>query len=200
MNIDSAKELASRYLAPTVVVILVLVGGFAWEVSLYKNIQAQKDQLNKEIKAISDEKVASEKNITAAAMALLERKAELDKREYILQQLEKETNNQSATLQQRAIEYGDAYSKLQQAQLIVGHEQRVKSAEEDIKRLMSEFSRLGVNLNDPLKCNDQAWMAKYNAAKAKYSEIYTTAEAFGLKNRFNTFLFQNGQNHFSSCP
>ena len=58
---------------------------------------------------------------------------------------------------------------------------------------------MGVNLNDPLRCGDADGQARYNAAKAKYTEIYTLAEANGMTKRFNNFFFHNGQRVHSAC-
>ncbi|MDD2310441.1 MAG: hypothetical protein PHH91_12740 [Desulfuromonadaceae bacterium] len=200
MDIKTAITLVKqRYLVPTVVVIISLSGGMAYVWSEYKELLKQRVQLIAEQKKYTDEKSASEKHYSDAAIMLLERKAELDKREFVLQQLEKENQNRSTTLQQRAVAYSDAYNKLHQAQTNVSRDQRVKEAEEKIQRLMSEFSAMGVNLNDPVRCNDIEGLAKHNSAKTKYSEIYTVAEAYGLKEQFNNFLFHNGQSRFSPC-
>jgi hypothetical protein len=64
---------------------------------------------------------------------------------------------------------------------------------------MSQFSAMGANLNDILRCGDTDGQARYNAAKAKYSEIYTLAEANGMKEKYKSFFFHNGQHivHYS---
>jgi hypothetical protein len=200
MDLKMAMVLIKRnYLAPTVVVILALAGGMVYVWSEYKELVKQKEQLTVERKAFNDERLASERNRADLSISLLERKAELDKREFILQQLEKENQAQFSNFQQRVAEYDTASAKLKQAQADMSEAQRIKIAEEKIERLMSEFSAMGVNLNAPLKCDDAEEQAKHNAAKAKYSEIYALSEAYGLKGRYNHFFFHNGQTVIHRC-
>ena len=116
-----------------------------------------------------------------------------------LHQLEGQNKEKLASLQQRASEYEAAFGKLQQAQSSVSQAQRQKEVEDKLQALMSQFSAMGVNLNDPLRCGDIDGQARYNAAKAKYTEIYTLAEANGMTKRFNNFFFHNGQRVHSAC-
>lgn len=193
MDMKTAITLGTRrYLAPTVIVLLVLASGMAYVWGEYKD-------LLKERKSLNDEIVRSEKNRADASIALIAQKAELDKREFVLQQLEGQNKEKLASLQQRASEYEAAFGKLQQAQSSVSQAQRQKEVEDKLQTLMSQFSAMGVNLNDPLRCGDADGQARYNAAKAKYTEIYTLAEANGMTKRFNNFFFHNGQHVHSAC-
>ncbi|MBI3095025.1 MAG: hypothetical protein HYY97_09150 [Rhodocyclales bacterium] len=193
MDLKTALILAARrYLAPTLVVVLVLASGMTYVWGEYK-------ELLKERKALSDEIVLSEKNRADASIALIAQKAELEKREFVLQQLEGQNKDRLAALQQRASEYESAFGKLQQAQSSVSQAQRQKEVEDKIQSLMSQFSSMGVNLNDSTRCGDTDGQSRFNAAKAKYSEIYTLAEANGMTKRFSSFFFQNGQHIISSC-
>jgi hypothetical protein len=63
-------------------------------------------------------------------MALSERKAELDKREFIVQQREKDYQEQLSNFQQRVAEHGVASAKLKQEQAALSETQRIKAAEE----------------------------------------------------------------------
>ncbi|MBY0579865.1 MAG: hypothetical protein K2P57_12585 [Burkholderiales bacterium] len=148
---------------------------------------------------LDEEIVRSEKNRADASIALIAQKAELEKREFVLQQLEGQNKEKLAALQQRASEYEAAFGKLQQAQSSVSQAQRQKEIEDKIQTLMSQFSAMGVNLNDPVRCGDADGQSRFNAAKAKYTEIYTLAEANGMTKRFNNFFFHNGQNMYSGC-
>ncbi len=140
MDMKTAVTLgARRYLAPTVVVLLVLASGMAYVWGEYKD-------LLKERKVLNDEIVRSEKNRADASIALIAQKAELEKREFALQQLEGQNKEKLAALQQRASEYEAAFGKLQQAQSSVSQAQRQKEAEDKIQTLMSQFSAMGVNL------------------------------------------------------
>ena len=159
----------------------------------YEKLVEQGKQLAAEQQAFSKEKLASE-------IALSERKAELDKREFIVQQREKDYQEQLSSFQQRVAEYGVAATKLKQEQAEVSKAQRTKDAEEKMERLMSEFSALGVDLNDRMNCDNPERWAKYNAAKAKYSEIAALSKAYGLKGRYDSFLLVNGQRMYHQCP
>lgn len=170
IDLKTAKVLAHRFLTHTVVVMLVFAGGIAYAWSEYKELVHQKDQLAAERKSFYEEQVLSERNRADVAIALIERKAEID-----------------------------AIGKIQKAQSSVSHEQRVKDAEEKIQMGMSEFSKMGVNLNASLPCNNTEATMKYNIAKAKYTEIYTLAEAYGLTKRFGMFFFHSGQSMYSAC-
>jgi hypothetical protein len=43
-------------------------------------------------------------------------------------------------------------------------------------------------------------LARYNAAQAKYSEIYALVNAYKLKDRYKTFLNSNGRWVWNFCP
>lgn len=188
-----------RYIAPTVVVLLVLASGMGYVWSQYKELIKEKEQLAVERKSFYNDRVLSERNRADVATTLLAQKYEIEKREFVLQQLEGQNKERLTALHQRAAEYDAAFGKLQQAQTTVSQTQRLKEAEEKIQKLMSEFSAIGVDLDDTLRCGDSDARAKHNAAKVKYTEIYTLAEANGLTKRFNNFFFHNGQNIHSVC-
>jgi hypothetical protein len=63
--------------------------------------------------------------------------------------------------------------------------------ESNIKRLMEEFSLLGVNLRKPPPCSDALAVGKYARAKAILSQISTRARALGLYNKYLSFLADN---------
>jgi hypothetical protein len=185
MDLKTAMVLAKRFLTSTVVVILVLASGMAWVWGKYEKLIEQRNQLAVERQAFNNERVAGE-------ISLSERKAELDKREFIVQQREKGYQEQLANLQKKVTENSVASAKLKQEQAEVSKAQRIKDGEEKIQRLMSEFSALGVDLNRQ-QCDNTEAQARYNAAKAKYSEIRTLVEAHELKGRYDAFLKTNRQ-------
>ncbi|MDP1770725.1 MAG: hypothetical protein Q8L15_00455 [Methylobacter sp.] len=182
-----------RYLAPTVVVILLLAGGMRYVFTEYKILANEKEQLATDRKALYDERVLSERTRADASVALIAQKIEIEKREFILKQLEGQNKERLVVLQQRTTEYETAFEKLQQAQSTVSQSQRQKEVEETLQKLMAEFSAMGVDLNTQLRCGDSEGLMRFNSAKAKFAEIYTLAEANGLVKRFNHFFFKNGQ-------
>jgi hypothetical protein len=195
VQMETAKALAQRYLGPTVFVLLVLLGsvagGMAWVWSQNEKVIERGKQLAAEQQAFNKEKLTSE-------IALSKRETDLDKREFIVQQREKDYDERLSSFQKRVAEYDTAAAKLKQEQAEVSEAQRIKDAQGKIERLMSEFSALGVNLSRPA-CNEEARI-KYNAAQAKYSEIYTLSNAYGLKGRYDHFLKSNRGMIKSTCP
>ena len=105
MVLKTALVLVRRYLESTVVVILVLAGSMAYVWGEYKDVVRQREQLAAERKAFNDEVLASDKNRADLSHSLLERKTELDMREFVLQQREKENQGLSSDLQQKVAEY-----------------------------------------------------------------------------------------------
>ena len=83
VQLEAAKALAQRYLGPTVVVLLVLLGsvagGMAWVWSQNEKVIERGKQLAAEQKAFYAEKQASE-------ITLAKREAGLDRREFLVQQ------------------------------------------------------------------------------------------------------------------
>jgi hypothetical protein len=193
MDLNAALAItARRYIAPVLVVVLLLGSSMAYIWEEYKT-------LLKERKVFTDEVVRFQKNNADAAIVLNTKKTELEKREFVLHQQEEQYREKLVALQKRASEYEVAFGKLQGAQSSVSQAQRQKEVEDKIQILMSQFSAMGVDLNDSIRCGDASGLIRFNAAKAKYSEIYTLAEANGLTKRFNTFFNQMGQHNLSSC-
>lgn len=174
MNLQTAIALARKYQEP-VLVALIIIGMGGWY--LFQEY----------------------KELAVANIALAERKTELDKREFIVQQQERENKERLATIQKKMAEYDAMYAKLQQTGYDVSAAQRLKEGEKKLQRLMHEFSEMGVDMNAPLRCNDANAQAKYYAAKAKYSEVSATAEAYHLTSRYRNFLSDNSQWIFSAC-
>lgn len=195
-----------NYLGPTVVVILLLSGGMAYVWKEHKDVLKEHEEVLKEMnkiaadrKSLNQEIVISEKNRANASIALAERKADLDKREFTLQQLEGQNQEKLAALQQRASEFDSAFEKLKLTQSAVSKAQREKEAEDKIQSLIYNFSDMGVNLNNPLRCGDAEGEKRFNKAKILYTEIYALAEANGLKEKYNNFFFHNGQSMYATC-
>ncbi|WP_155295355.1 hypothetical protein [Chromobacterium violaceum] len=193
MDIKTAIILGSkRYVGPTVVVLLLLAGGMSYVWAEYKELLKERKSLNNEIALF-------EKTRSEASVVMIAKKAELDKREFTLQQLESQNKEKLAALQLRSSEYEAAFGKLEQAQSSVSRAQQEKEAENKIQTLMSEFSSMGINLNEPIRCGDTDDQKRYNTALAKYIEIYTLAEAKGMKSKYNNFFFHNGRHVYAAC-
>jgi hypothetical protein len=197
MDLKTAKDLAERYLGPTVIVILtlgtMLTGGMVYVWSEHKEVVRQEKQFATERQTFNNERLAAE-------IALAKREGELDKREYIVQQQEKDYQERLSSFQQKLAEHGAASVKLKQEQATLSEAQRIRDAEEKIQRLMSEFSALGVDLHRK-PCHKAETAPRYNAASAKYSEINTLIKRFKLESRYDTFLKSNsGFTIIEGCP
>jgi hypothetical protein len=184
MDLKTAKDLAERYLGPTVIVILtlgtMLTGGMVYVWNEHKDVVRQEKQFANERQTFNNERLTAE-------IALAKREGELDKREYIVQQQEKDYQERLSSFQQKLAEHGAASVKLKQEQATLSEAQRSRDAEEKIQRLMSEFSALGVDLQHK-PCHKAETAPRYNAAAAKYSEINTLINRFKLESRYDTFL------------
>lgn len=193
MELKTVLLLGSRrYLASTVVVLLLNAGGMAYIWSQYKDLQNEKERFSSTQKTYFEERNAFEKYRAAANIELTERKAEIEKREFVVGQLE-------MTNTQRQVDVAKKTNELAHTELALSDLQRTKDAEEKLQKLMSEFSALGVDLNNAVPCDNQEAQRRFDAAKAKYYEAYSLAEAYRLTKRFEMFFFHNGQSHFPSC-
>lgn len=194
LDLKTAHALARRYLASTVVAILVLGGAIVPIWAGYQSLAKDRDQLTSDRKALLEERLQSEKMRNEAAIALMTQKAELDKREFMLKQLDDQSKQQLASAQKQTAVNEAAARALQRTQVSLSQSQRQKEVEEQLQALMSQFSAMGVDLNeDKVRCSGPDGAAKFNIAKAKYAEIYTLAEAYGLTKRFEHFFFKSGQ-------
>lgn len=200
IDLKSAIALGTRrYLAPTIVVSLMLAGGMVYVWGEYKELLKEKDGLSEARDRLNMEKSTFEKYRADTAIEINSKKSELIQREVKLQQAEENNKEYLASLRRTADEYKAASDKLREEQSAVSDSTRIYEAEEKISNLMSEFSAMGVDLNEPLKCGDYEFRARFNSAKAKYTEIYSLAEAYGLTERYRSFFFHNGQSHYTFC-
>lgn len=193
LDLKTARALARRFLASTVVAILVLGGAIVPIWSGYQSLAKEKDQLASDRKALLEERVLSENMRSEAAIALITQKADLDKREFMLQQLDGQSKERLTSVQNQMAENDAAARAMQKTQVALSQSQRLKEIEDQLQTLISQFSAMGVDLDDDkVRCAGPEGLAKFNTAKSKYVEIYTVAEAYGLTKRFEHFFFKNG--------
>lgn len=89
IDLQSAITLGTRrYIAPTVVVVLLLAtfSGYIW--SEYRALLKEKDVLAENRKAFNDERLLFEKYRADTAIEFNSKKSELERREFATQQLE----------------------------------------------------------------------------------------------------------------
>ncbi|MEP6880086.1 MAG: hypothetical protein ABI865_14700 [Nitrosospira sp.] len=171
--------------------------GYVW--NQYKQLYSVKDALGAERKAISEERVAFEKLRADTASAHSSRELELNTREIHAQQIEQQLKERSANVQRKTDENNAAAQTLRATGVALSQAARLRVAEENLQRLMSEFSAMGINLNNQ-PCGDAAAASRFNAAKSKYSEALALSEANGLYAKYRHFFFANGGTSFTFCP
>jgi hypothetical protein len=150
-------------------------------------------------KVLNDERFLIERNRADQAIALLERKTDLDKRDLISRKSEQDNQITALRLRQQTKEYAIAFKALKQNEAILSKAQHLKVAENKIERLISEFFATGVDLNNSSNCNDPEEQAKYKIAKAKYAEINILSETYKLKDHYKEFFLRNAQRIFFIC-
>ncbi|WP_342616487.1 hypothetical protein [Rhodoferax sp. GW822-FHT02A01] len=196
MDLKTALLLLKRYASNTLLVLLIFGGGMAY---FAKELLVQKEKLAADQMQLASERVTYEKYRADISIALKERLYEIEKREFIVQQLDSQSKEQSANLQKRSATYEADFNHLRQAQEAVSTSQRMKTAEEQLQKLMHEFSDLGMSLNASIPCDDAEAQRKFTTAKSKFYEALAVAEANGLTKRYDQFFFHNGQMVQHAC-
>jgi transcriptional regulator with XRE-family HTH domain len=179
MDLKIIFRVARRYSAAVLCLAMVFAGGALFLWNGYKDLDAQK--------------VAFEKEKFTVAEAQFKRELELQKREFLVANVESKNVEKAAQLEAKKLEQEKISAQLMVEQQAVSKAQLSKVAKEKLQALMSEFSALGVDLNSNPFCGDKADLARYNTAKAKYDEIYSLAEAYALDDKYSNFLFHNQQ-------
>ena len=193
--VDFDLKRLTAYLKRNLVGILVVATIYAG-VGL-KLLDVQKDQeveskrLANERVVLNDLKVEFEKEKASSSVEQAKRELELQKREFLIARTDEEIAKQQIELRSREQSLLDSTQRLQAGQRLLSQEQVAASVEEKIQALMSEFSALGVNLDDNYFCFSGEYLQRYYSAKAKFSQIYTLAKANLLLGKYGDFIEQN---------
>lgn len=188
-----------RFLAPTLVVSILSLGAMAFLWNEYKVLQKEKDVVAADRKTLYDERVAFEKLRADAAASQATHELDLQRREYVAQQVQQQLNEAATLSQKRSEEQNAAAEQLRVSATAVSQAERTRDAENKLQRLMAEFSELGVDLDDTPCDGDQASKRKFNAAKSKFNEAFALAEANGLEKKYRMFFFHNGTSLIHVC-
>lgn len=187
-----------RFLAPTIVVGILYLGGMTYIWAEYKALQKEKDTVSADRKTLYDERVAFERLRADSTASQASRETELQKREYALQ-LNEQRLKEATDLNQKKHEELAAYAtRLGVTAAAVGQAERNREAESKLERLMGEFSSMGVDLNKT-PCRDPEGIRSFNTARSKFSEALAVAEANGLYEKYKYFFNKNGQRMFNLC-
>lgn len=156
------------------------------------NYQKQSDLLEK---LTEFEKYKTEENAK-----LRDKELALDKEKIRLEAITKQIED---TKVQLATAEGQTESKLrlvsekeqrvaQIAQLVAPMAQKAQE-ESQIKRLMDEFSSLGVNLQARTPCDNAEALSKFNRALAIMSQISNLSKSAGVYEKYKGFIWSNSR-------
>jgi hypothetical protein len=118
----------------------------------------------------------------------------LEKKEFLVEQAERNIASSTADLTRREQVLAESYAKLVAERATLESERAVASEDARIQMLISEFSALGVNLNDNHHCLSGDALIRYNAAFSKFSAITALVRASSLANKYAVFISQNQRN------
>lgn len=198
MDLKTILTLTKNFLGGTICALLILsmpVGAIWTKLdSERKEVSVEKDKLRDEFVRLANDRAELELKKSDMHRSELERKNDIDRREYALLQREKQNNDLSASLKQRSDELLSIQNKVQDEKTKMSSYQIIYNADLRVQSLIREFSELGVDLGSNTKCGSNEERRLYNIGKSKLDEAYTIAESNGILNRYKTFLL----NHMSS--
>jgi cell division protein FtsI/penicillin-binding protein 2 len=188
------RKLLSLFRRQFLGLIVVLLGFTGLAYKLWEVHQAQAAEakfLVSERTSINDQKVAFEKEKAAVAVEQAKRDLELQKREFLVGRAEEDVTKRLNELVGRELEVSKATEQINVGRRLLSSEQLAVAAEERIQKLMSEFSDLGVNLDDNHYCMTGEVQRRYYTASSKFSEISSLIKANLLSGKYRDFINQN---------
>ncbi|MCA8093293.1 hypothetical protein LGM65_20770 [Burkholderia anthina] len=202
VDVQAAVKFARRH-AFTAILAVVLFGGIfgaaGWRVwGEWKAVEKKRSELSEQSSKLDTDKVNFEKYRARENEVLLKQRLNLEKREFILSEIEKQNQVDKAALEKQAQQYSAAFDQLRSAQAANSQAERDRVANDRMEKLMSEFSAMGVNLRSEVNCNDRGAIEKYNSARAKYDEIVAFANANNLDWQYASFFNSQGTSRVGS--
>ncbi|QLV66999.1 hypothetical protein HV237_03215 [Citrobacter sp. RHBSTW-00570] len=184
MNLEELSLMIRKNLAAWVAVIITCAAAGAFLINQYVDLYDKKNELDHQIKEFyaiknnkEEELLKREKYIFKQEIFVKNEKESYEKRLNELNELKKNYDILSAELNTNA----------QNASLIIQRQ----VAEDKLRALMSEFSAMGISLNQPPECKDKESRKQYNIAKAKLSEARSFALANELYDDYQGFFNAN---------
>lgn len=193
--LDMDIKKLTAYLKRNVVGIIVVftlyagVGVALWDV--HKDQDAEAKRLTQERIVINDLKVGFETEKAAASIEQAKRDLELQKREFLVSRAESDLTKLQLDIATREKSVLESTQQLRTSQQLLSKEQQMAAVETKIQQVISEFTELGVNLNDNYYCLSGENLRRYNSAKAKFSQIYSLVNANYLAAKYGDFIRQN---------
>lgn len=198
MNFKSVYRVVTRYFAGLLCLTTLYAGALVYLWDKNEDIQKKYTELYQAQQSFNHEKVEFERHKAEELEAHFRREMELQKRELIADQDAKKNADAETSIKDREVKYLELTNKLDSEQQKLGESAARQAAEQKLQSLMSEFAAFGVNLNSK-PCGDAEALRKYNAAKVKFDEIYSWAEAHSLEDKYRNFLFHNQQSVLRFC-
>lgn len=192
--LDMDIKKLTAYLKRNVVGIIVVytlyagVGVTLWDV--HKGQEAEAKRLAQERIVINDLKVVFETEKAAASIEQGKRDLELQKREFLVSRAESDLTKQQLDVASREKAVFESTQQLRAGQQLLSKEQQTAAVEDKIEKVISEFTELGVNLNDNYYCMSGETLRRFYSAKAKFSQIYTLVYANSLAAKYGDFIKQ----------
>lgn len=197
VDIKASLRFIRRHLVSVLLVLGLscgaITGAVVYGINEYnKDLSDRKDALLEKEKAFELHKNEAERKNLA-------REAELNQKEFLQQQRDRQYNENLAALQQRTADNRAAEVSLKEAAVLVSERQQEKDAENKLTAAMAKFSELGEDITAAPPCDPERRRA-YNAAQAKFSEAKALALANNLYGRYSRFFSDHQSNMvFVTC-
>jgi hypothetical protein len=194
MEESAVKEITNNVITRNVLIVTLLVAGslFAFIWNEYVMVNEEKQKLNEKALNFEKYKYKTEIELNTKAQKLEVKAEQIKMKEGLLTKESKKLtskNKASATVELEKLKY----------EFSIQESKRVEKSEDKLVSLMSEFSSFGIDLNSKYYCKSDAHYKEFKQAEALYSQIYATAEANKLKDKYQHFFFKNGRNSYYSC-
>lgn len=193
MTLENAFKIIKRYTVQSLIVVAICTPMAFYLFKEYKELQVMKDEHNKEVHAFYAKAALLEKEI-------IQKQGENFKQQIYIEQIKKEYEIKLTELESIKKNINAEYARLADKEKMLTASNQKHLASEKLQAMMSEFSRIGVDLSRSPKCQDseEKWQ-RYNMAKAKLNEASTYAQANGLYDAYKGFFVSNATFMVSSC-
>lgn len=193
MKLDDGFKMIKDY-SKQLLIVIVICAPFAYYIfEEYKGLQILKNEHSKEVNSFYVKAADAERDI-------IRRQGESYKQEIALQEMKSEYESKLNELKTLRENINAEYAALAVREKEVAYSNQRHIAIEQLQKMMSEFSSLGVDLNRSPKCEDseEKWQ-KYNMARVKLREAVAYARANGLYDEYEVFFTSNSSFIVSSC-
>ncbi len=172
--------------------VFIFYGGVGWKLwDIRKEQEAEGNRLTEQRIALSEVRLAFEKEKADFKIEQAKRELELQKREFLNERATEQVTQQKLEFSNKEKALFQENQNLQADRKLLSKEQVSANMEEKIQKLMSEFSELGVNLDANYHCLSGESLVRYNVAKGKFIQIYTLAKSNLLLGKYSDFIEAN---------